>query len=327
MRNGLLALLALALTAAAAPAQGWAEKMFKGELSHDFGTVPRGAQLVHRFTVTNIYAVRMEITNIKSGCGCVTATAAKRVLEPRESSTVEVRMDARRFAGSKTVAVTVAVGPDYISRADLKVTANSRADVVFNPGQVSFGTVTQGQSPAQAIDVEYAGALNWEVKEVLAREVPYAATIKEIYRRPGQVGYRLTVTIKPDAPVGALRHELFLKTNDPASPLVPVLVEANVQTGLSVSPSVLRLDTVKVNTNLVRRVNLRGNKPFKVLAVDELGNGIALGAPLNKAEGAVQTLTFTCRFAEPGPFKRELKIKTSLQDAPVVVTIEGSAER
>jgi hypothetical protein len=39
----------------------------------------------------------------------------------------------------------------------------------------------------------------------------------------------------------------------------------------------------------------------------------------------VQTVTFKCQFAKPGDFKRELKIKTSLQAEPVSVTIEGSA--
>src|SRR5436305_13958242 len=100
MRNAVLTLTVLTLTAAPASAQGWAEKMFKDGLTHDFGSVPRGAQLFHRFTITNIYAVRMEITNISSGCGCVTATAAKRVLEPRESTTIDVSMDARRFTGA-----------------------------------------------------------------------------------------------------------------------------------------------------------------------------------------------------------------------------------
>src|SRR5947209_7555314 len=80
MRKAILTLLVVALGTSTAPAQGWAEKMFKEGLTHDFGTVPRGAQLFHKFTITNIYAVRMEITQVKSGCGCVTATATKRVL-------------------------------------------------------------------------------------------------------------------------------------------------------------------------------------------------------------------------------------------------------
>src|SRR5262245_42382565 len=107
MRKWYLVLLILVLGTTAAPAQGWAEKMFKGGVKHDFGTVPRGAQLKHSFTITNIYNARMQVTFIKSGCTCVTATIARPGgwLEPLESTTIDVTMDARRFAGPKTVAV------------------------------------------------------------------------------------------------------------------------------------------------------------------------------------------------------------------------------
>ena len=62
--------------------------------------------------------------------------------------------------------------------------------------------------------------------------------------------------------------------------------------------------------------------PFRILGVEGTGEGIELGAPLG-AGAASQIVTFRCQFARPGDFKRELKIKTSLQDAPVMVTIEG----
>jgi hypothetical protein len=325
MRNRILALVALLGAAGAAPAQGWAEKMFKGHTAHDFGSVPRGAQLSHQFIITNIYAVRMEITGIKSGCGCVTATAAKRVLEPRESTVLDVRMDARRFAGPKAVGVRVSVGPEYISSCELRITANSRADVVFNPGQVTFGNVTRGQTPSQTIDVEYAGVLKWQVTEVLAKDTPYDASVREIYRRPGQVGYQLKVTLKPDAPLGALKHELFLKTNDPASPLVPVLVEAVVGSALTVSPATLNLGAFKADAPLTRRVILKGSKPFRVVAVEGTGDGVELGAAPSAEASPVQTVTFKCQPPRPGEFRRVLKIKTTLQDDPVAVTIEGTA--
>src|SRR5215471_7017070 len=120
MKQGFVALVVAAVTVSTASAQSpWAEKMFKEGLSHDFGSVPRGAQLAHHFTITNIYAVRMEIISVQSGCGCVTATPAKRVLEPRESTSIDVAMDARRFTGMKTVGITVTVGPDFISSAHL----------------------------------------------------------------------------------------------------------------------------------------------------------------------------------------------------------------
>jgi hypothetical protein len=326
MRHVLFASIVLVVGAAPATAQSpWAEKMFKDGLNHDFGSVPRGAQLAHRFVITNIYAVRMEITSLKSGCGCVTATAAKRVLEPRESTTIDVNMDARRFTGSKAVGITITVGPDYISSAQLRVSANSRADIVFNPGQVSFGTVTRGQAVSQVIDVEYAGVLDWQVTEASAKDLPVEVALEELYRRPGQVGYRVKVTLKADAAVGAIKGDLFLKTNDPASPLLPLLVEATVQSSVTVAPAAVSLGTVKIGETVTRRVVVRGNKPFRVVRVEGLGEGITVDPAPSATPAPVQVITFKCQFTKAGDFKQEAKIKTDLQDAPLVVTIEGSA--
>jgi len=40
----------------------------------------------------------------------------------------------------------------------------------------------------------------------------------------------------------------------------------------------------------------------------------------------VQIVSFKCQVSQPGPFKRELKIKTDLQDSPITVTIDGNAQ-
>jgi hypothetical protein len=266
----------------------------------------------------------MEITNISSSCGCVTATAAKRVLEPREATTIDVSMDARRFTGVKKVDVKVTVGPEYVSTAELKINASSRADVVFNPGEVNFGSVTRGQTPTQTIDVEYAGALKWEVSEVVvAKDLPLTATVKEWYRRPGQVGYKVSVVLKGDVPAGPFKEYIYLKTNDPTSPTVPVLVESVVQAALKVTPSSFNLGNIKVGDILTRRVLVQGNKPFKVLSAEGTGDGITMSDPAATAAN-VQTVTLKIALTKTGDFKREVKLKTDLQDAPVVVTIEGN---
>src|SRR5262245_3041462 len=82
------------LTAAPAPAYAqsgaWADKMFKGVTAHDFGSVPRGAQLHHRFAMSNIWAVPVEITNVRTSCGCVTVTPSSKTFQPRESGYIDV---------------------------------------------------------------------------------------------------------------------------------------------------------------------------------------------------------------------------------------------
>src|SRR5437763_440961 len=106
-------------------------------------------------------------------------------------------MDGRRFRGPKSVAIWVTVGPLYVSTVPLRVTAVARNDVVCNPGEVGFGFVAPGQTPSATVDVEYAGPLAWQVSEIVVpKGAPFAATVKELYRRPGEVGYQVKVTLK-----------------------------------------------------------------------------------------------------------------------------------
>jgi hypothetical protein len=325
MRHALLALALAATSAATAAAQttAWADKLFKGNLSHDFGNVPRGAQLAHRFPLTNIYAVDLQIINVRTSCGCATATPAVRLLKSRQTSYIDVTMDARKFTGPKNISVYITVGPEYTSTATLRVSANSRADVVFNPGQISFGIVSRGDSPKQTIDIEYAGVLPWKITEVVKDAAPLDVTFAELYRRSGQVGYRVTVALKDSAPAGPLRHELQLKTNDRASPLLTVLVEATVQAALSVAPAVVAMDTLKVGESKTQQVVVRGNKPFRIVAIDGQGDGVS--AVLPSAAAAVHRVTIKCEPAKAGALSKQLTIKTDLdKDATATVTVEAT---
>jgi hypothetical protein len=230
-------------------------------------------------------------------------------------------MDARRFTGQKTVAIWVQFGPNYISETRLLVSAYSRADIVCNPGQVQFDTVPCGQTPSRTFDVEYAGDLGWQVTKVTtSKGAPFDATVKEAYRLPGGVGYRVTVTLKADAAPGPFRGQVILDTNDPDAAQLPVPVEGTVKW----PHEVLSLGTVKVGEALTRWVTVRGNKPFVVLGI-EGPEGVALGGEPNVKARPVHKVALRLQPAQPGAFRYEIKIKTDLQDAPMIVVIDGVA--
>ncbi len=317
-------LVALFATQGGVFAQGWAEKMFREGLSHNFGTVPRGAQLVHKFPVTNIYAVPMEIMSVVPGCSCISYTIPKRTLDPRETVTVDIRMDASRFVGPKTVGIRISVGPEFLSSAEIRVSASSRADVVFNPGEINLGTVSSGAQPTAKIDVEYAGTLNWSISELTVGTLPVLATFKELYRRPGQVGYEISVTLKPDAPQGTIKDFIYLKTNDNQAPIVPLLVLGGIASELSLTPPILNLVEVKMAEPLTRRVVIRGTRPFSVTQVESPNPDIQATTALPTVESPTQTIAFGIRPSRVGPFRQEVKIHTNISQKPLVLLIEGS---
>ncbi len=327
MRNAVLAVVALVTVLATSRAQDeapWAEKLFENKTEHDFGNVAHGTLMSHKFPFKNIYAVPLEVTISRISCGCTTAATSTQKVEPHGSGTIDVNMNGRVFTGPRTVRVYVTFSsPQFYSTAELRVIANSRPDIVFNPGEVNFGVVAQGQGSAQDITVEYAGVAKWEVKEVVTNGLPVEAKLEQLRKPAGQAGYRVSISLKPDAPPGALKGEMFLKTNDAASPLLPVLVEGNVQAALSVSPSLVRL-SAPPNEARKASVAVRGNKAFRILSVDGLGDGVTLDNTLPDAAADTHRLTFTLKKGEAGDFRRKVKIATDLQKAPVVLTIEGS---
>src|SRR3954469_22805169 len=116
MRKAVFALLLSGFLACPALAQqgAWANKLFSNETVHDFGVVPRGAQLKHSFKITNIYKEPLEITNVRVSCNCLTAVPSAKVLQPNETATLDLTMDGRQFSGPKSIRIYVTVGPRYI---------------------------------------------------------------------------------------------------------------------------------------------------------------------------------------------------------------------
>ncbi|HYT87635.1 MAG TPA: DUF1573 domain-containing protein [Gemmataceae bacterium] len=334
MRKTLFALLVLALGAGTASAQtAWADKIFGGKNSHDFGTVARGAQLVYTFPMKNIYSVPLEITSVRATCGCLTATPSTKVLRPNEIAQMHLLVDGRRFTGPKVVQVFVTVGPEFVSTATLHITANARPDVVLNPGQFNFGVVRQGQTPTQTLDVEYAGAFDWRITEIVRNtQAPYEVKVEELYRQPprnrqaGRVGYRLAVSLKPDAPAGALNQELILKTNEPgSSQFLSVIVEGNIQATLTVSPSVVNLGKIKPGAMATHKVQVRGQRPFRIIRVDGLGDGVTAEVPPQPAQ--IHYLTLRYQPSQPGDLHKHLIIHTDLdQSAAVSVNLEAKVQ-
>jgi hypothetical protein len=102
----------------------WANKLIK-EAYKDFGTCERGALLKHTFKFTNIYAVPLDITAIRQSCGCITCSASKKTMQPRETVDLDVTVDTRTFLGAKTMTVYLTIGPKYHSEVRLTVKAES----------------------------------------------------------------------------------------------------------------------------------------------------------------------------------------------------------
>jgi hypothetical protein len=303
----------------------WADSLFH-EAGHDFGPVPRGAQVRHDFTFTNTTGETLTVSDIRASCGCTTGRVLNPTIEPGQTGTIEARMDTRNFVGVKSTSLIVTLYTSGGRHAEVRlgVRSNILSDIVLNPGWLDFGVLPQGQTSRLAMTIDRYGAPDWKVLRLMASRrlsETIDATINESYRDSSEVGYTLTVVVKPSAPVGPVREEIKISTNDAETPIVTVLVTAEIRGALSASPSLLSLGQVSTGAPPVRgRFLIRAARPFSIQSIEGAGEGFELEA----SEGApkplqVVNLTFhPDRSSTQGEIRRSFQVITDLAGEPPV---------
>jgi len=274
------------------PRYPWAEKMFS-ELEHDFGVVARGSDAKYRITINNLYQEDVHIQQITTTCGCTAVRPSKETLASREKAEIEITMDTRKFTNLKTSSVVVVFDKPLFGEVRIPIQAYIRTDVVLTPGGVDFQGVTQGSAVTRKLNIAYAGRDDWKIHEVINKSPHLETSLKETGRANNRVNYELEVSLKPDAPVGALREQLTLITDDAANPRIPVLVDARVEGEYTINPEIIDFGTVKPGTAVSKNIVVRGKKPFRVAGVTSADLGDRLVARLPQESKPIQIVPLT----------------------------------
>lgn len=302
--------------------RNWAESLFD-ERSHDFGPVPRGAKVRHPFILTNRTNVPIQILNLRVSCGCTSGRANVSTVEPGKAAIIEAEMDTRNFVGKKSTTLFVSMmAGNQEAEIGLGVSSMILSDVVLNPGSVDFGTVGRGQAPGQALTVDQVGKPDWKIVRMVSASKAVNALLHETRRANGEVGYRLDVSLKPDAPAGIVRDEIRLMTNDPETPGIPVLVTAQIRGDLSASPSLLSLGNVSSAAGAQGKFVVRSSRPFAITKIEGAGDGFKIDdATPGKKPMHVVTLQYNpAQGTTRGDLHRTFRITTDLPgEAPLDV--------
>jgi hypothetical protein len=339
-RRCLSFLLMFTILGPAAAQEGlpWANKFFTGKeetpppaIIHDFGTMPKGTVRTHRFTMTNIYAVPMQLMEPKPSCGCVSVLAYTGKMDSKETGYIDVKIDTSRVEGNKQVSLPVVfvgnhpkTGERFQSIARLEVRAVSRPDIYMSPGAFAFGVNPAGTKNTQSLTVTYSGRMKgWTITEVGYKKEQFEVTVKPLDVKSGGVSYLVSATMREDVPAGVIDDQIILKTNDPAAPALTVNVSGTVQAALSLVPGdLMKIGNVEVGMKVEKNIIVRADKPFKIASVDGQTDGITVSLlPVPAAKSQVVTVLFQPE--KPGPVRKILSIKTDSGDT-VQLTVEAA---
>lgn len=311
MRYTLIFLVGL-WAAGNAAAASWADALFD-EQTRDFGTVPRGPTLTHPFRVTNKTNGTIHIAGVRVSCGCVTANAMQNTLEPGQSTAIYAQMDTRRFIGPKTVTIYVQFDQPQFEEVHLVVQANSRDDFLLTPETLAFGQTKRGAGPSTSVTLSFLGGTQYRITEVRSESNYVQPSVKELRREGNEVAYTLTAKIRPDVPIGKWYTDVWVSTNNPATPRVRVPLTVEVESALTVSPATADLGQVKTGAPVERKIIVKGTKPFKVTAVKGGDAQLSIQEPGGDSK-TVHILTLSFKPGKMGEQTWNLLVLTDLKE-------------
>jgi len=146
----------------------------------------------------------------------------------------------------------------------------------------------------------------------------------ELTRGGGRVEYDIVVRLAPDAAVGPIREQLTVITDDQNSPHVPLLVEANVEADVMVTPAIVSLGVMKPGEAKQFNVVIKGKHPFQIdkIECDSEAGLFKVRLPQNAAQVHVLPMTITAP-EKPGNIQEEFIVTVNGRPQPVTFKAMG----
>jgi len=301
----------------------WAHKMFE-KLDQDFGVVPSGADLKYRLKITNKYQQQVHILSVASSCGCTAAKPLKDTLASEESTYLDITMDTRKFQFLKETALTVTFDQPIYAQVRIPVKAYINPDVVLNPGAAQFGPVPRGSDTLRRIAVAYVGRGRSTITDAVSKNPNVVVKLVEARRDAVSIHYELHVTVKGTAPLGDLRDQVTLVTDDPNNPSIPVLVEARVEPEYAISPELVSFGTLGPGERKTMNIVARGKKPFVIEKIESETTAGVFEVRLPKESKTIHVLPLTMIGPEkPGTVTEEFTVTIAGVADPVTFKVYG----
>jgi hypothetical protein len=305
-------------TAARAGASDWIASVFP-ERAHNFGNVAHGSQVRHSFPVVNRSNFEVHIREVRKKCGCTAFKVGAYTIPPGTQTTIEATIDTTKFWGPKDSGLTLVIDrPNYVE-VDLNMSCFIRGDVTLNPGQIDFGTVRRSEKlPSAVLTLTYNGGRpGWEIAEMKTQSAKIKAVAERLNRSAGAlVQWTISVALQPGITNGYFKDEITLITNDVPAQTIPISVLANVQSAVSVTPSIINFGPIRAGQSVTKVVHVRSSSAFSLSKLE------ADKAELRAVEpqpGSLSTHTLNVTIqapALPGPFYGVVTIESDLKDEP-----------
>lgn len=249
------------------------------EETFSFGDIWDHKKVTHEFTFTNTGKEALNITDVKSSCGCTVPSLTKTQYAPGESGKITVIFNPENRSGQQHKVITVTTDSKITPTVRVAFTANVSKVLDIKPPVANVGRIFKNEE--KGIKIHIIGRTP-DFKAWPAEKQPEESSlfhVKSVETMDTQVDGQtrretiVRVWVEEGVPVGRHSAGLIIKTNDPRRPELELRSIVTVVGDLQGRPprfALGRLEPGQDYEQTVRLVN-RVADPFKITSIDSTG--------------------------------------------------------
>jgi hypothetical protein len=289
------------------------------ETTFDFGKVKPTDTLRHDFIFANVGTADLQITNVQPACGCTTAGAWDRVIQPGKSGRIPILFNPASFGGPVSKHITVLCNDPVQPVHNLQIHATVWRPIEVEPQYVHF-LMVEGEETNQMKVVRIVSNLDGPVTLETPRSVNplFTAELKAV--RPGRE-FELHVTC-PALTGNSNRHgNIILNTTAPGVDPLNVTAVVVPQPALSTAPPQINLPPGPIAAGRRFPAMIRNNTSKPVQLSDPAVNAPGVTVQVQELEPGKTfklDLTFPAGFQPQPGTALELTVNTTHPKYPVI---------
>ena len=204
----------------------------------------------------------------------------------------------------------------------LAVSAFGQPKLKVLPEQTfDIGDYFKGQKAEHTLSVKNVGSDTLKISDVRAQCGCTATMLSDKILAPNQEG-KLSITFDTHAYMGKVTKQVYLTSNDPASPRTTIQFTANVMEVLTVSPQMIVFDSAVAGRNMTKTVTLTNpsqKTAIKILSVDSnTGNVKATLMKMQLMPGEQTQLQAELMADKGGSYNGAITLKTDNPMSPTI---------
>jgi len=237
---------------------GQSPKIFFENPNYDFGKIIKGQKVEYVYKFENQGNIDLEISKVKSSCGCTAAILTDKIIPPGETGEIKATFNSGSYLGKVMKSITVKSNDPEKSSYRLTLTGNIEEIISANPKSINFGSIYYGgkMDKTATINIVSSSGQNFKIEKVKPSIPLVSAAISEKLDN----GYIIKVALKDNRKIGRFSGAIYIETDNPKQKKVKIPFYGEIQGDITTYPKRIYYGSIEKGKERVQRVFVKVNK-------------------------------------------------------------------